>query len=74
MTFYKWTQGGNLWMDVFENSICNKSWDLADGKNDYRQTSNISQTKSLNLNVSCHILQLTLPNPLKPCVESRMKM
>ena len=40
----------------------------------YRQTSNISCTKSLNLNVSCLVLQLSLPNPLKPGVKSRMKM
>ena len=34
----------------------------------YRQTSNIRHPKSQNLNVSynCLILQLALPNPLKP--------
>ena len=31
----------------------------------YRQNSNISCTKSTNLNVSCLVLQLPLPNPLK---------
>ena len=40
----------------------------------YRQTSSISHTKSKNSNVSHLILQLSLPNPLKPGVESRMKM
>ena len=40
----------------------------------YRQTSNISSTKSQNLNVSHLVLQLSLPNPLKPGVKSRMKM
>ena len=40
----------------------------------YCQTSNISGTKSQNLDVSRLILQLTLPNPLKPSFESRMKM
>ena len=40
----------------------------------YRQTSNISRTKSQTLNVSCLVLQLSLPNPLKPGVKSRMKM
>ena len=40
----------------------------------YRQTSNISCTKSQNLNVSHLVLQLSLANPLKPCVKSRMKM
>ena len=40
----------------------------------YRQTSNISRTKSQNLNVSRLVLQLSLPNPLKPGIKSRMKM
>ena len=39
-----------------------------------RQISNTSCTKYQNLNVSCLILQLSLPNPLKPDVKSRMKM
>ena len=38
------------------------------------QTSNISHTKSPNFNVSCLLLQLSLPNPLKQGVKSRMKM
>ena len=40
----------------------------------YPQTSSIRHTKSQNLNVSHLILQLSLPNPLKPGVKSRMKM
>ena len=40
----------------------------------YCQTSGIRYTKSQNLNVSHLILQLSLPNPLKPGVKSRMKM
>ena len=40
----------------------------------YRKVSNISGTKSQNLNASRLILQLYLPNPLKPGVKSRMKM
>ena len=39
----------------------------------YRQTSNIRPTKSQNLNVSRLILELSLPNPLKSGVMSRMK-
>ena len=35
----------------------------------YRQLSNISDTKSQNLNVSRLVLQLYLPNPLKPGVK-----
>ena len=40
----------------------------------YSQTFNIRCTKSQNLNVSRLVLQLSLPNPLKPGVKSRMKM
>ena len=41
---------------------------------DYRKISNIRRTKSLNFNVSRLVLQLTLPNPMKPGIKSRMKM
>ena len=34
----------------------------------------ISSTKSQNLTVSYVVLQLSLPNPLKPGVKSSMKM
>ena len=37
-------------------------------------TSNIRCTKSQNLNVSRFVLQLSLPNSLKPSVKSRIKM
>ena len=40
----------------------------------YCKLSNISHTKSPNLNVSPIVLQLSLPNPMKPAVKSRMKM
>ena len=40
----------------------------------YRQTSNISHTTPQNLNVFRLVLQLFLPNPLKPGVTLRMKM
>ena len=40
----------------------------------YRKISNISHTKSQNLNVSRLVLQLSLPNPTKPGVKLRMKM
>ena len=40
----------------------------------YTQTSNIRHTKFQNLNVSHPFLQLSLPNPLKPCVKSQMKV
>ena len=38
------------------------------------QTSNIRHTKSQNLNVSRLVLQLSLPNPMKSGVKSRIKM
>ena len=40
----------------------------------YRKISNIRRTISPNLNVSRLVLQLSLPNPMKPGVKSRMKM
>ena len=40
----------------------------------YRKISNIRCTKSPNLNVSLLVLQLSLSNPMKPGVKSRMKM
>ena len=40
----------------------------------YRQISNISLTESQTLNDSCLVLQLSLSNPLKPGIKSRMKM
>ena len=40
----------------------------------YRQISNISRTKSPNLNASCRIFHLSLRNLLKPGVKWRMKM
>ena len=43
-------------------------------ENTYRQFSNISRAQSQSINVSRLVLQLSLPNPLKPGVELRMKM
>ena len=40
----------------------------------YREVSNIRRTKSQNVNVSRLIFYLSLPNPLKPGVKSRMKV
>ena len=41
---------------------------------DYSKISNIRHNKSQNFNDSRLVLQLFLPNPLKPDVKSRMKM
>ena len=43
---------------------------MANWKGIYRKVSNIRSTKSQNLNASRLILQLSLPNPLKPGVEN----
>ena len=40
----------------------------------YRKVSNIRRTKCQNLNDSRLVLQLSVPNPLKPSVKSMMKM
>ena len=40
----------------------------------YRQVSNIRRTKHQHLKDSRTVLRLSLPNPLKPDVKSRMKM
>ena len=40
----------------------------------YRQVSNGSRTKSQHLKDSRTVLWLSLPNPLKPDVKSRLKM
>ena len=42
--------------------------------NTYHKISNIKHTKYPNLNASRLILQMSLPNPMKPGVKSRMKM
>ena len=39
-----------------------------------RKTSSISRIKFQNLIVICPLLQLSLPNPLKPGVKLRIKM
>ena len=43
-------------------------------KSYYRSKSIMKRTKSPSLNVLCLAMQLSLPNPLKPRVKSRMKM
>ena len=62
-----WSKGCLCWSgsDMLSN------WDLTWT---YRQISNISRTKSQILNVSCIVLRLSWPKPLKPGVKSRMTM
>ena len=40
----------------------------------YRKISNISRTKAQNLNDPSLFMQLSLSNPLKPSVKTRMEM
>ena len=58
-------------------------WSMRDVKNifkisfsktNYRKISNIRLIKFQNLSDSRPVMQLSLPNLLKPCVKSRMKM
>ena len=55
-----------LWIDCFTVPI--------EKRETYCEISNTRHTKSQNLNVSRLVLQLSLPNPLKPGVKSRMKL
>ena len=41
---------------------------------DYRKVSNIRCTQYPNIDVSCLVLHLSVPNPLKPGVKLRMEM
>ena len=50
------------------------TYDDGDPVDDYRQAFDIMRTKSQSLNVSRLALKLSLPNPSKPDVKSRMKM
>ena len=49
-------------------------WVNTTGWNHYWQVSNIRRTKSQHSNDSRTVFRLSLPNPLKPDVKSRMKM
>ena len=64
--------------DVFKNIFLKEDILILPGlyqwKSQYCETSNISHTKSQNLNDSHLVLQLSLLNPLKPDVKLRMKM
>ena len=47
---------------------------IAVGNDMYRKISDISRTESPNLIAPRLVLQLSLPNPMKPGVKLRMKM
>ena len=56
--------------------ICKRNFDsiIIVGMTTYRHVSNIRRIKSQHLKDSRTVLQLSLPNPLKPDVKSRMEM
>ena len=58
--------GQGRWVNIMEAD------DL--GPREHRKISKTRHIKSQNLNDSRLVLQLSLPNPLKPGVKSRMKM
>ena len=61
---------------IMWRSFCSSLDNISNGAMDftYLKVSNISRTKSKNLNDSRLVLQLSLPSRLKPGVKSRMKM
>ena len=68
MLFVTWQP---FYLDLIYSWVVQK---LSHPTETYHQISNISCTKSQNLNVSRLVLELSLPNPSKPGVKSRMKM
>ena len=61
------------WYNVYMHNSASVSYTRSAEEN-YRQVSNIRRTKSQHLKDSRTVLQLSLLNPLKPDVKSRMKM
>ena len=59
---------------IHEATVHLRSYSTDTSNCNYRKISNIRRTKSQNLNDSHLVLKSSLPNPLKPCVKSRMKM
>ena len=58
--FFTWS-----WPTIDDIFLCERKWE-------YRQVSNIRRTKSKHSQDSRTFLRLSLPNPLKPDVKSRM--
>ena len=61
-------------MTQFTDVCIDVSWMYYEINQKYRKTSNVRHTKSQNLHDSCLVMQLSLPNSLKPGVKLRMKM
>ena len=60
--------------EILKPSLDNAVYKILRTIKRYRKISNIRRIKSTNLNVRRLVLQLALPNPMKPGVKSRMKM
>ena len=69
-----WCNNDDLLNLLHEIIVITYAWLLTQLIPRYCQTSNIRHNKSQNLNVSHLVLQLSLPNPLQPSVQLRMKM
>ena len=65
--YFIWVWKHNLWLLLLATTVTLSN-------ETYRQVSNIRRTKSQHLKYSRTVLRLSLPNPLKPVVKSRMKM
>ena len=63
----------NYWFNIAATPSRGQ-WAKVDQSRAYHQISNIRYTQSPNINVSRVVLQLSLPNPLKPGVKLRMKI
>ena len=65
-----------LFQSFHNRTLCANSpvFQIFEGQFTYRKVSNIRRTKSPILNDSRLVLQLSLPNPLKLGIKSRMKM
>ena len=59
---------------IANQQSCHNNRDRRHIERNYRKFSNIRRTRFQNLSASRPVLQLSLPNLLKPCIESGMKM
>ena len=72
---HNWVQNFSRFLKILSMFSGHKMWfGTINSQRNFasRQTSSISRTKSKNLKRSRAVLQLSLPNPLKPSVMSRM--
>ena len=68
-------QSGNACQLTYAIDMINRIMNMPHFDSEFsRHASSSSRTKSQNVNVSRLVLQLSLPNPQKPGVKSRMKM